>query len=169
MTTITLSNVASAFLKRGDEYLLMKRADNRKFLPGVWSSIGGKLETYELNDPQAACLREVQEETGITADQIRNLTFRYVILRRYCDTIRQNYIYFGDTDAEPTIETDEGELHWISENELLDRTYTATFAAMLEHYLTTPDTERLLVGVAENDNGSCRMVWSEIQDFDVDI
>jgi 8-oxo-dGTP diphosphatase len=79
---INLSIGAAAFLKRGDEYLLMKRADNRKIAPGVWSAVGGKLETYELNDPQAACLREVQEETGITAVQIYNLKLRYVIVRR---------------------------------------------------------------------------------------
>jgi 8-oxo-dGTP diphosphatase len=61
---INISNGAVAFLKRGDDYLLMKRADNRKIALGVWSAVGGKLEPYELNDPQAACLREVQEETG---------------------------------------------------------------------------------------------------------
>jgi 8-oxo-dGTP diphosphatase len=166
---INLSNGAAAFLKRGDEYLLMKRADNRKIAPGVWNAVGGKLETYELNDPQAACLREVQEETGITAAQIYNLTLRYVIARRYRDTIRQTYIYFGETDAEPTVTTDEGELHWIPESKLLDRAYTATFAAMLEHYLQTPDAEHIIVGVAENNNGKCRMVWSAIEDFDTEV
>jgi 8-oxo-dGTP diphosphatase len=165
---VNLSSSATAFLKRGDEYLLMKRAKNRKIAPGVWSSVGGKLETLELNDPQAACLREVEEETGITADKICNLTLRYIIVRRYRDTIRQTYIYFGETDAEPSITTDEGELYWIPQNELLNRTYTKTFSAMLEHYLTTPDTERVIVGVAENDNGNCRMVWSAIEDFEAE-
>jgi 8-oxo-dGTP diphosphatase len=169
MTAINLSNGAAAFLKRGDEYLLMKRADNRKIAPGVWSSVGGKLKTNELSDPQAACLREVQEETGITADHIRNLALRYVIVRRYRDTIRQTYVYFGETAAEPTVATDEGELFWIPESELLNRTYTATFTAMLAHYLTTPDAKRVIVGVAENDGGDCRMVWSAIEDFDTEV
>ncbi|MDR1329970.1 MAG: NUDIX hydrolase [Oscillospiraceae bacterium] len=160
MNTITLSNGAAAFLKRGGDYLLMKRASNREISPGVWSSPAGKIERDELNDPQAACLREVQEETGITSGQIRNLTLRYIIVRRYRDTIRQTYVYFGETDAEPSVTTDEGELYWIPERELLDRTYTATFTAMLEHYLHTPDSRRVVVGVAENDNGKCRMVWT---------
>jgi 8-oxo-dGTP diphosphatase len=168
MATINLSNSAAAFLKRGNEYLLMKRAENRKISPGVWSCIGGKFETYELNDPQAACLREVKEETGITDDQIHNLALRYVIVRRYRDTIRQTYIYFGETDAELTVTTDEGELYWIPESELLNRTYTVTFTAMLEHYLQTPDMERVIVGVAENCNGVCHMIWSAIEDFEVE-
>jgi 8-oxo-dGTP diphosphatase len=164
---INLSNGAAAFLRSGDEYLLMKRADSRRIAPGVWSAVGGKMERDELNDPQAACLREIEEETGIT--QIRDLTLRYVIIRRYRDTIRQTYIYFGETDEEPSVTTDEGELHWISESELLDRTYTKTFAAMLRHYLTTPDPERVIVGAAENEIGECRMVWSAIEDFEADV
>lgn len=166
MTTVTLSSGTAAFLKHGNDYLLMKRAPNRIIAPEVWSGVGGKLERDELNDPQVACLREIEEETGIIADQIHDLTLRYVILRRYRSTIRQTYIYFGETDAEPTIATDEGELHWIPENELLDRIYTATFAAMLEHYLIMPDLEHVVVGVAESRNGKCTMIWSAIEDFE---
>jgi 8-oxo-dGTP diphosphatase len=166
---ITLSNGAAAFLRRGNEYLLMKRAYNRKVAPGVWSAVGGHMEKEELNDPQSACLREIEEETGITAAQLNNLTLRYIIIRRYRDTVRQTYIYFGETDAEPKIKTDEGDLYWIPEKEILNREYSATFKAMLEHYLTSPDTKRVIVGVAENDNRKCRMVWSAIEDFDTEV
>ena len=165
MTPITLVNGAATFLQRGDAYLLMKRAPNRKIAPGVWSGVGGHMECAELNDPQAACLREVWEETGIAAEQIRNLSLRYVILRRQRDAIRQTYIYFGETDAKAVDKTDEGKLYWIPESDLLKRTYTATFQAMLEHYLTTPD-ERVVIGVAENDGGKCLMAWSAIEDFE---
>jgi len=169
MMPITLTNGAAVFLRHGDKYLLMKRAPNRKVAPDVWSGVGGHMECDELNDPQAACLREVWEESGITAEQISNLTLRYIIVRCFRDTIRQTYIYFGKTDAEPIDKTDEGELYWIPESELFDRKFTATFAAMLKHYLTTTDTERVIVGVAENDNGACRMVWSALEDFDPEV
>jgi 8-oxo-dGTP diphosphatase len=165
---ITLSNGAAAFLRRGDEYLLMKRAPNRKVAPGVWSGVGGHTERDELNNPQATYLREIEEETGISVAQIHDLTLRYIIIRRYRDTMRQTYVYFGETDAEYTDKTDEGKLYWIHENELLNREYTATFAAMLRHYLTTPDTERVIVGVAENNGGKCGMVWSAVEDFNVE-
>jgi len=166
---ITLSNGAAAFLRRGDEYLLMKRAPNRKVAPDVWSGVGGHMECGELNNPQATCLREIEEETGIVSAQIHDLTLRYIIIRRYGDTIRQTYVYFGETDAEYADKTDEGKLYWIHENELLNREYTATFAAMLRHYLTTPDAERVVVGVAENDGGKCRMVWAAIEDFEAEV
>lgn len=166
MNVIALSSGTAAFLKRGGEYLLMKRAPNREVAPGVWSGVGGKLERAELNDPQAACLREILEETGIQSDQIRDLALRYIIVRRWRDTIRLTYIYFGETDAEPTVMTDEGELHWVPGSALLDRPYTKTFAAMMAHYLQTPDPEHVIVGAAENGNGACRMVWSAIEDFE---
>ena len=166
MGAITLSNTTAAFLKRGGEYLLMKRALSRKVAPGVWSGVGGKMECAEINDPRTACLREIEEETGIAAGWIRDLTLRYVVIRRWRDTIRQSYIYFGETSAEPSTTTEEGELHWIPEHELLDRPYTATFAAMLTHYLQTPDPAHLIVGTTENDHGKCRMIWAVLEDFE---
>lgn len=111
MMPITLTNGTAAFLRHGGNYLLMKRAPNRKIAPDVWSGVGGHMERGELNDPQTACLREIWEETGITAEQIRNLTLRYIIVRRYRDTIWQTYIYFGETDSELTDKTDDGKLY----------------------------------------------------------
>lgn len=75
---ITLSIATAAFLKRGSDYLLMKRAPNRKVAPGVWSGVGGHMECDELNNPQKTCLREVLEETGITKEQIQDLKLRYL-------------------------------------------------------------------------------------------
>lgn len=61
--------------------------------------------------------------------------------------------------------TDEGELHWVPESQLLERAYTATFQAMLAHYLATSE-ERVVIGTAENEGGRCRMVWAALEDFE---
>ena len=45
---ITLRNGVAAFLQNGGNYLLMKRADNRKTAPGVWSGVGGHIEPHEI-------------------------------------------------------------------------------------------------------------------------
>jgi len=165
---IKLLNGAMAFLSRDGEYLLMKRSPDKKISPGVWSGVGGKLERWELNDPRAACLREVEEETGIPSAHIFGLALRYVIIRRSRDTIRQTYIYFGETDMDPTIATGEGELHWVPVGALLDRAYTQTFAHMLQHFVERPDAGRVIVGVAGNEGGACRMCWTPVEDFDGD-
>ncbi len=115
---IILQNGTAAFLHHDGKYLLIKRSKDKKTAPGVWSGIGGAIEPHELNNPEAACLREIKEETGISAEYIMNLRLRYIIIRRTANTMRQNYIYFGETDIEHFTDTVEGELHWIPENDL---------------------------------------------------
>ena len=56
---ITLKNYVAAFLKNKDDYLLIERAETRKFNPGFWSGIGGHIEPDEINNPLAACYREI--------------------------------------------------------------------------------------------------------------
>ena len=128
---ISLRNGVAAFLYNNGNYLLMRRADNREIAPGVWSGVGGHLEPNEINDPLAACYREIEEESGISSDKITSLELFYIITRRSKDEIRQSYIYFGDTSESDLVQTDEGKLFWIPCNELLKREYTKTFTAML--------------------------------------
>ncbi len=164
---ITLQDTAAAFLKRDGKYLLMKRATGRKIAPNVWSCVGGHIEAEELNDPLSACLREIFEETGITREHIYNLELRYIIIRRHKDVIRQNYVYFGETDMSEFINTEEGELYWIPDSEFLDREFTKPFEAMLRHFASTPDKQwRVIVGVAENSGGMLQMNWSAVEDFE---
>jgi hypothetical protein len=50
------------------------------------------------------------EETGITKEHIHNIKLRYITWQ-YKNIIRQNYIYFGETDTKELIETEEGTLY----------------------------------------------------------
>ena len=158
---ITLKNYVVAFLQNGDKYLLIQRADSRKINPGIWSGVGGHIEPHEINSPLEACYREIEEETGITRDKIRSLDLRYVITRRSENEIRQSYIYFGKTDVLDIAQTDEGILFWIPSSELLNQEYTATYAAMLKHYVNRKSNDKTIyVGVAENADSELRMNWS---------
>lgn len=112
-------------------------------------------------------MREIEEETGIKPDNIFNLTLRYIIVRRHRDTIRINYIYFGETDVSDITDTYEGTLHWIPEKELMNRTFTKTFDAMLRHYLSNPNENKVIVGVAGSHNNECRMSWAKVEDFEL--
>lgn len=164
---ITLRNGVAAFLQNNGKCLLMKRAANRSIAPSVWSGVGGHMEQREINDPLSACYREIEEESGITQENISCLDLLYIVTRRSNAEIRQSYIYFGETSQNEIIQTDEGVLFWIPEAELLDREYTKTFTAMLEHYIKRePNDRAVYVGVAENDNGKLRMNWSRCEDFE---
>jgi 8-oxo-dGTP diphosphatase len=124
------------------------------------------MEPGELNNPAAACIREIEEETGIAPSDINNLELLYIIIRRFKDEIRQSYIYFGNTSKTEVIQTGEGELFWIPENALLDREFSATFTAMLEHYIKRDMGDRAVyAGVAGNNNGALKMTWARCEDF----
>ena len=124
------------------------------------------MEPCEINTPLAACYREIEEETGIVRSRIERLDLLYIITRRLADEIRQSYIYFGETLQTDVIQTDEGELSWVHESELLEREYSKTFVAMLNHYITRdPQDYAVYVGVAGNTNGLLKMNWTRCEDF----
>ena len=164
---ITLRNGVAAFLWNDGNYLLMKRADNREIAPGVWSGVGGHMEPNEINDPLSACYREIEEESGISREKILSLDLLYIIIRRSKNEIRQSYIYFGEDSQIDIIQTTEGELIWIPENEILSREYTKIFTAMIEHYIKREKHDRAIyVGVAENKDKNLKMNWSRCEDFE---
>jgi len=164
---ITLRNGVAAFLRNDGQYLLLKRAANKKIAPGVWSGIGGHMEPHEINDPVAACYREIEEETGISKDQISSLELLYIITRRHENEIRQSYLFFGETARREIVQTDEGALFWVAEDALLEREYSKTFAAALAHYVQRSGGDRAIyVGVARDDNGKLSMNWSKCDDFE---
>ena len=161
---VTLKNYSCAFLENGGYFLLIKRAPNREINPDVWSGVGGKIEPCEINDPYSACVREIKEETGITSNNIENLTLRYIIIRKHNDVIRQSYIYFGKANTKSFVDTDEGTLYWIPKEELKKKQYTSTYAKMIEHYLSSDaDDNNVFIGIAENVDGKLNMCWSKLE------
>lgn len=61
-----LRQVVKAIIKKGDEYLIVRKPDKAKYFPGFWDLPGGKVEPGE--DSIAAIKREVAEETGGIAE-----------------------------------------------------------------------------------------------------
>jgi 8-oxo-dGTP diphosphatase len=164
---ILLRNVSTAFLTNRNDFLLMKRSEKRKIAPGFWAGIGGHLEPHEINTPQIACLREIYEETGIHESDIDDFRLKYIILRRTKNEIRNNYIYFGNSNKREVVDTDEGKLYWVAKNELLNREFTDTIRIMLTHYLELGSKENdVLVGVAKCESNKPYMNWTLLQDWE---
>jgi 8-oxo-dGTP diphosphatase len=165
---IILLNSSGAFLINGDSYLLMKRSPTREIAPNLWSCVGGHMEENEINNPFETCVREIWEESGISKEHIYNLKLRYIIIRQYKNIIRQNYIYFGETDVKEIVNTEEGTLHWIKEENLLEKEYTKTYTEMVKHYIQNKSIykDKIIVGIAGNESGGLKMSWSILEDFE---
>ena len=116
MENIQTKAFAGAFLRYENEVLLMHRSIHKKIAPGLWAGIGGGILESEMSSPITACLREIEEETGITEAQIEALNLRYFVLLDRVDnrgTLDSVYYFAGVLkEKPPLIETPEGKLHW---------------------------------------------------------
>jgi 8-oxo-dGTP diphosphatase len=94
------------FLTRNEHVLMLRR----RFPPNkdLWNGVGGRIEPGE--DPRAACLREVWEETGY---QLENVHFAGVLTWEGFEIPEGGlYIYTAPApQGEPSI-CDEGTLCW---------------------------------------------------------
>ncbi len=82
----------------------------RKYPPnqGLWNGVGGHLENGE--SPHTGCLREIEEETGYT---VQELTFRGLLTWQGYEVPPGGlYVFTAPAPQQEPIQTDEGHLAW---------------------------------------------------------
>ena len=127
---------AGAFLRWQDEVILMKRSEHKKIAPGMWAGIGGHIEPGEENSPITACLREIEEETGIVSSQIEELSFRYFALCRQPSAIHSIYYFTGILKEKPILrKTSEGDLHWVKLEDAINFQMSAFMKSFYLHWI----------------------------------
>ncbi|WP_194165649.1 NUDIX domain-containing protein [Oceanobacillus sp. CFH 90083] len=165
-----LRQMAVAFLFNDkQEVLLLQKKSNSAFLSGRKVPIGGHMEEAEINAPYHACIREIGEETGLTAEHLNNLTLRYIVHRiRKNSEIRIQYVYFGHVSADSgLIESDEGKLSWVDQQEIIHQEVTATTKEMMKHYIETGrSTNKIYVGTMKSLRGEPDITWGELEDWE---
>ena len=76
-----LKAYVAVFLFRDNRVLLLRRSEHRRFAPGLWTGVGGRVALDEMADLEGAALREVLEETGLTAGDVSDLKIQVVLTR----------------------------------------------------------------------------------------
>jgi len=144
--------MASIYLLKDEKILLLYRQGSR-VVNNVWiGSAGGHMEPGEISAPKACALREMQEELGLSADDITPPELRYITMRMTNGEIRENHYYFASLLTDRELISNEGELRWFPLNELggLPMAYTARY--MIDHWLETGrHTDLLYAGTADGD------------------
>jgi 8-oxo-dGTP diphosphatase len=163
---ITTRLLAGAFLIKDDHFLMMKRSDTRKFYPGVWGAVGGHLEPHEINEPRVACLREINEETGLREDDLLSLDLRYIALRRRGEEIRLLYTYIGHAKTFAYEgKTDEGTLHWIRREDVLNRELSFAHQQVLAHYMDHMEERQVMAGAVHLIDNEPALEWTPVADW----
>ena len=159
-----LRNMTSVYLT-GEKgilclYRISSRVANNKYI----GSAGGHFEEAELNDAKACALREMQEELGLTEDDVENLKLRYITLRLKNGEIRQNYYFFGRLKTQRLLESTEGNLHWFSYEEAENLQMPASAKHMMLHYLKTGRFDDNLYAGITDDAGTRFVIMKEFED-----
>jgi 8-oxo-dGTP diphosphatase len=119
------------FLLHGDEILLLKVPAERGAWAGLYNGVGGHIEAGE--NPYAAGIRELQEETGVTPTTMR-----------LCGVIHVStgtspgigiHVFVGEADSTTVRITNEGIPEWISLQELDDIPLVADLPILIPHAL----------------------------------
>ena len=158
-----LRNMTAVYISQNEKMLLLYRVGSRVVAPS-WCGVGGHFEKDELNDAKAAVLREMNEEIGLSEDDLVNIKMRYITLRNKNGEIRQNYYFFADLKENAGLKTDcdEGKLEWVEYESVLKREMPYTAKQMLEHYMSTGRFDEKLYGGVSTPESA---VFTEMEDF----
>ncbi|MGZ9583727.1 NUDIX domain-containing protein [Paenibacillus marinisediminis] len=163
--SVKMREMATAFFSYNDKLLMMKKKPGRVFSFEFWSGVGGHLEAQEINHPYEACLREIEEETGLKKGDLFNLELRYILLRQKDDEIRQQYVYFGESRHTDVISSEEGELYWIHKNDVENLQISTILKFMLQHYNENRHKTSVHVGtMTMRNNEEPQVQWTELMD-----
>ena len=158
-----LINMTGIYLLKGDKILLLYRQGG-KVVNNVWTaSAGGHFEKDELNDAKACAIRELNEELGLSEDDVEDMKFRYIALRNVKGEIRQNYYFFAELkdSVDENLHSNEGECKWFSLDEIGDLEMPITAKYVMEHYCKVGRfTNEVYVGVTYPDRIEMN-VWVE--------
>jgi 8-oxo-dGTP diphosphatase len=95
------------------QLVVLQRAPNKKFAPGLYTGIGGKVEPGE--DVLASAYRELQEETDIRSDQVQ----LHALARADIDEEYALHYFWGIYPHADLPISDDGILSWVPFSHLL--------------------------------------------------
>lgn len=131
----TLRNMTSLYFLREEGLLCLYRVGSRVANNKYVGACGGHFEESELSSPENCVLREMQEELGLSQEDISDLTLRYVTIRYMGQEIRQNYYFFARLTGEWELKSTEGELRFFTWEELKSIDMPVSARHMMDHFL----------------------------------
>ena len=147
---VRLRNMTSVYLTGEKGILCLYRIGSRVVSNRYIGSAGGHFEKEELNDPKTCVLREMQEELGLSEEDVEGLTLRYTTHRLMGGEIRQNYYFFGRLKQDVELQSTEGTLRWVKPEEFPELPMPVSAKHMILHYINVGQyDDNLYAGITE--------------------
>ena len=147
---VRLRNMTSVYLTGEKGILCLYRIGSRVVSNRYIGSAGGHFEKEELNDPKTCVLREMQEELGLSEEDVEGLTLRYITHRLMGGEIRQNYYFFGRLKQDVELQSTEGTLRWVKPEEFPELPMPVSAKHMILHYINVGQyDDNLYAGITE--------------------
>ena len=130
---------ANVFIRKDGKWLMLKRSEEKRFSPGYFHTVGGKIDPGE--DPFTAALREVKEEAGIAVKNMRleAVTFEISPVPGIMDENWLGFYFSADYDSGEIIQTEEGELVLIDEKDIPRQKLIPSIRAIIRPILDPKD------------------------------
>ncbi len=112
---ITIGNVCFLINKNKNEVLLLERSFEP--MKNMFTGVGGKTKFDE--DIHRSCLREIKEETGLNAKNLKLKGIIKTILSGH-DSSWILFVYTSDEFSGKQIDCPEGKLRWIKMDEIYE-------------------------------------------------
>lgn len=158
-----LRPMTAIYLTRGDQVLLLYRMGSRVVGNSYTGAAGGHMEPEEIHSARACILRELREETGLTAADLEGLSLRYVTLRLKSGEIRQNFYFFAALrEGFDPAASNEGRLEWHAIDQLETLPMPVTAKQVLRHYIAEGRHTDLLYGGVSQAEGA---VFTPLTEF----
>jgi 8-oxo-dGTP diphosphatase len=129
---------ANIFVRKDGKYLLLKRSPQKKYAPNVIHPIGGKVEPNE--NPYTGAQRELLEESGV---KVKNMRLEAVIMEiKPVKNEDENWLIFyfsADYDSGELITTEEGELVYLSAEEIPKQDLFPSVRPIIQRILNPKD------------------------------
>jgi len=106
--------VVTAFLKKDDAILLLKRSDEVRTFEGRWSGVSGYLER---DDPAAQAKIEIKEETKLDG---KLLSGGETVRTRDGKNVWNVHPFLYEVDGEPELNWENEEYRWVKPNKIKD-------------------------------------------------